>query len=50
MKKPFDVLAKRLIKKDSRGDKTPLELFLAGIATFDARTRAMLAQRMVRLG
>ena len=36
--------------RNSRGDKTPLELFLAGIASFDARTRAMLGQRMVRLG
>jgi hypothetical protein len=36
--------------RHSRGDKTPLELFLAGIASFDASTRAMLEQRMVRLG
>ncbi len=28
---PFDVFAKRLISKNSRDDKTPLELFLAGI-------------------
>src|SRR5215472_17042058 len=41
---------KGVLVSASRGDKTPLELFLAGIASFDARTRAMLGQRMVRLG
>jgi hypothetical protein len=30
MKKPFDVLAEGLISEESRGDWTPLELFLAG--------------------
>jgi hypothetical protein len=29
--KPFDALAERVVSKDSRGDWTPLELFLAGI-------------------
>jgi hypothetical protein len=36
--------------KKSQGRKTPLKVFLAGIAPFDARTRAMVGQRMVRLG
>jgi hypothetical protein len=30
MRKPFDVLAEGLLLKYSRGDWTPLELFLAG--------------------
>jgi hypothetical protein len=50
MKWPFDLLAEGLLQKASRGDWTPLELFLAGISSFDARTRAMLGQRMVPLG
>lgn len=32
MKKPFDVLAEGFVSEKSRGDKTPLELFLAGIS------------------
>jgi hypothetical protein len=31
MRKPFDVLAEGLISKNSRGDRTAIELFLAGI-------------------
>jgi hypothetical protein len=31
MRKPFDVLAEGLISEKSRGDWTPLELFLAGV-------------------
>jgi hypothetical protein len=31
MRKPFDILAEGLVSKNSRGDWTPLELFLAGI-------------------
>jgi hypothetical protein len=31
MRKPFDVLAEGLLSEKSRGDRTPLELFLAGI-------------------
>jgi hypothetical protein len=34
MRKPFDVLAEGLAsKKNSRGDKTAIELFLAGVQT-----------------
>ena len=29
MKKPFDVLAEGLMFENSRGDRTPLELFIA---------------------
>src|SRR5437660_463074 len=42
MRKSFDVLAEGLISKNSRGDRTPLELFLAGAKGLDAATRAML--------
>ena len=31
MRKPFDLLAKGLVTKDSRGDKTRLELFYRGV-------------------
>jgi hypothetical protein len=31
MKKPFDVVAEGLSSEKSRGDWTPLELFLAGV-------------------
>ena len=36
MKKPFDVLAEGLISKNNRGDKTPLEPFLAGLHSLPA--------------
>jgi hypothetical protein len=31
MRKPFDVLAEGLVSKKSRGDKTAIELFVAGV-------------------
>jgi hypothetical protein len=42
MRKPFDVLAEGLVSKNSRGDKTPLELFLAGIRGWEAGHRSWL--------
>jgi hypothetical protein len=36
MKKPFDVLAEGLISKNNRGDRTPLELFLASVHSLPA--------------
>jgi hypothetical protein len=33
MRKPFDVLSEVLLSKTSRGDWTPLELFVAGVRT-----------------
>jgi hypothetical protein len=36
MKKPFDVLSEELISKNNRGDKTSLELFLAGVHSLPA--------------
>ena len=38
-KKPFDVLAERLISKKSRGDRTAIELFRQGVAGWDAESR-----------
>jgi hypothetical protein len=39
MRKPFDVLAEGLVSENSRGDKTPLELFLAGVRALEAGLR-----------
>ena len=39
MRKPFDVLAEGLVLKNSRGDKTAIELFLAGLGGWDAIMR-----------
>jgi hypothetical protein len=36
MRKPFDVLAEGLISEQSRGDKTAIELFLAGVQTLQS--------------
>jgi len=38
-RKPFGVLAEGLISENSRGDWTPLELFLAGIRGWEAGLR-----------
>ena len=40
-RKPFDVFAEGLDSENSRGDKTPLELFL-GLAGWDAELRRQL--------
>jgi hypothetical protein len=42
MRKPFDVLAEGLLSKESRGDKTPLELFLAGVQGWEVEVRRFL--------
>ena len=39
MRKPFDVLAEGLLSEKSRGDKTPLELFIAGIRDWETGLR-----------
>jgi hypothetical protein len=39
MRKPFDVLAEGLVSKNSRGDKTAIELFLAGIQSWKVGLR-----------
>jgi hypothetical protein len=40
--KPFDALAERVVSKDSRGDWTPLELFLAEVRGWEARLACKL--------
>ncbi|NLX23812.1 MAG: hypothetical protein GXY55_19335 [Phycisphaerae bacterium] len=45
MRKPFDLLAEGLISKDTRGDWTPVEPFLAGVAGLEGHIR----QALVRL-
>jgi hypothetical protein len=42
MSKPFDVLAEGLIVKKDRGDKTQLELFIAGVRGWEAYPRRRL--------
>jgi hypothetical protein len=39
MRKPFDVLAEGFISKDNRGDRTAIELFLAGVRGWEGRLR-----------
>jgi hypothetical protein len=39
MRKPFDVLAEGLVSEKSRGDKTPLELFVAGVRGWEGHLR-----------
>ena len=42
MRKPFDVLAEGLFSENSRGDKTAIELFLGGVAGWNAGLRLRL--------
>jgi len=44
MRKPFDVLAEGLISKNSRGDKTAIELFIAGIHGWEAGLRRSIVE------
>jgi hypothetical protein len=45
IRKPFDVLAEGLLSEKSRGDWTPLELFIVGVRGWDAAVRgAMMGQ------
>jgi hypothetical protein len=39
IRKPFDVLAEGFLSKKSRGDWTPLELFVAGVRCWEAGLR-----------
>jgi hypothetical protein len=41
-RKPFDLLAEGLPLEKSRGDWTPLELFIAGVGGWEARLRQRL--------
>ena len=42
MRKLFDVLAEGLVSENSRGDKTAIELFLAGVRGWEAGLRRRL--------
>jgi hypothetical protein len=42
MRKPFDVLAAGLISEQSRGDKTPLELFSREVACWPTEIAGLL--------
>jgi hypothetical protein len=43
MRKPFDVLAEGLLSEKTRGDKTAIELFVAGVRGWEAGLRRFLA-------
>jgi hypothetical protein len=42
MRKPFDVLAEGLVSKNSRDNKTAIELFVAGVRGWEAKLRRFL--------
>ena len=42
MRKPFEILAEGLKSENSRGDKTPLELFIGGVRGWEAYPRRRL--------
>jgi hypothetical protein len=42
MRKPFDVLVEGLLSENSRGDWTPLELFIAGVRGWEAGSRRFI--------
>jgi hypothetical protein len=39
MRRPFNALAEGLVSENSQGDKTAIELFLAGIQGWETRLR-----------
>jgi len=49
MRKPFAVLAEGLISKDSRGDRTAIELFVAGVRGWGAGLRRRLEDALSNL-
>jgi hypothetical protein len=42
MRKPLDVLAEVLISKQSGGNRTPIELFVSGLANWEASIQKLL--------
>ncbi len=42
MRKPFDVLAEGLLSQESGGNRTPVELFLSGLTTWEPSLRMLL--------
>jgi hypothetical protein len=47
-KKPFDVLAEGLVSENSRGDGTPLELFIAGVSNLEVEVRSLVNEQPQR--
>jgi hypothetical protein len=47
MRKPFDVLAEGLLLRNNRGDRTAIELFVAGVQGWEAGLRRNLARATV---
>jgi hypothetical protein len=41
-RKPFDLLAEGLLVSSSRQDRTPVELFLAGVASWEPQVQRLL--------
>ena len=46
-RKPFDVLIEGLYAETSRGDSTPIELFLEGVRVWEAGIRRLLSAKTV---
>jgi hypothetical protein len=46
IRSPFDFLAEGLVSKNSRGGKTPLELFLAGVRDWEAGLRRFVVREL----
>lgn len=43
IRKPFDVIAEGLVSEKSRGDKTAIELLVAGVGGWEHRLRQRLS-------
>lgn len=48
MRKPFDALAEGLLSQTSRGDRTPVELIVAGIQAWEPGIRALLTREIMK--
>jgi hypothetical protein len=44
MRKPFDVLAEGLLSEKSRGDKTAIELFVAGVRGWEVAPQRLVGK------
>jgi hypothetical protein len=44
MRKPFDVVAEGLTSQQSRGDKTAIELFIAGVGVWEAHLQQLVGR------
>jgi hypothetical protein len=50
MRKPFDILAEGLSSENSRGDKTAIELFIAGVRGWEAGWQRRMDGRKMQYG